>query len=339
MAKNLPELNVLEKVLDRMSAVAEVASYGEVTHRDRRFPLYGITLGSRDPEAPTFCLVGGVHGLERIGSQVVIAFMQSISEVLQWDEQWHERLRRARLAFFPVVNPIGIHRLSRANGNGVDLMRNAPVLAESAPFLLGGQQISPRLPWYRGQVQNEQDMELEARALIRFVREKVLSSQRAIAVDVHSGFGVEDRLWFPYSKSRTPPPHLVQIAALKRLFDSSYPNHFYRIEPQAKAYTIHGDLWDYLYDEAQAKSPRNFFVPWTLELGSWLWLKKNPWQIFSPLGPFNPIKPHRQQRILRRHLPLFDFMLRALLSPRGWLQPEQDQARQLLHRAQELWYE
>jgi hypothetical protein len=53
-------------------------------------------------------------------------------------------------------------------------------------------------------------------------------------------------------------------------------------------------------------------------MGSWNWVKKNPIQLLSFLGAFNPVKQHRMQRTLRRHLPLFDFLVRALISNQAW---------------------
>ena len=61
------------------------------------------------------------------------------------------------------------------------------------------------------------------------------------------------------------------------------------------------------------------FLPLTLEMGSWLWVKKNPRQLFSRHGIFNPLIDHRQQRVLRRHLPLLDFTTRAAASAARWL--------------------
>ncbi|CAH2929990.1 MAG: FIG011155: Zinc carboxypeptidase-related protein [uncultured Paraburkholderia sp.] len=49
----------------------------------------------------------------------------------------------------------------------------------------------------------------------------------------------------------------------------------------------------------------------TLELGSWLWIKKNPRQLFSRQGFFNPVKAHRTARVLRRHANLLDFLARG----------------------------
>ena len=89
------------------------------------------------------------------------------------------------------------------------------------------------------------------------------------------------------------------------------------MEPQAQAYTIRGDLWDHLYDSYGEAHGDGVFVPLTLEMGSWLWVRKNPVQALSALGPFNPVVPHRLRRTLRRHLLLFDFLYRAVASPRS----------------------
>jgi hypothetical protein len=240
----------------------------------------------------------------------------------------------------PLVNPVGTYLRRRSNGQGVDLMRNSPVEAEGKPaFLLGGHRFTAMLPWYRGTETAVHTMEKEAQALCGFVERELFPSQLALSLDVHSGFGAVDRLWFPYAKTIKPPPHLLELVSLKRLFERTYPNHFYRIEPQAAQYTTHGDLWDYLYDKQQAVAPGALYLPWTLELGSWLWLKKNPRQVFSSLGAFNPIQPHRLRRTLRRHITLFDFLHRAILSPEAWLDLEESDRHQLLKRAAEQWYE
>lgn len=339
-SKKLPEMVTLERLLKNFRDRARVEVPAVVRHKGIEFPLYTIVLGSEDKTAPTLGVFGGVHGLERIGSEVVIAWLQTLSEVMNWDETFHDRLKKSRLVIMPLVNPVGMYLTRRANPNGVDLMRNAPVRAEHEPaFLLGGHQISNILPWYMGNVTQHEDMEIEARTMCDFVAREMFQAKVSLSVDVHSGFGSVDRFWFPYAKSKRPPPHLTEITALKRLFDRSYPNHFYRIEPQAKQYTTHGDLWDYLYDQKHAHVPGGTYIPWTLELGSWIWLKKNPRQLFSSLGAFNPLKPHRLQRILRRHLTLLDFLHRAVLSPEIWTQFDEDTRRQLNRRAMDLWYE
>ncbi len=337
--KRLPEMRTLENIMKSLGSHARVEIIDRVREKDIEFPLYGIVMGSQDRSAPTFALSGGVHGLERIGSEVVISYMNTISQALEWDETLHERLKISRMVFMPIVNPVGMYLTRRSNGNEVDLMRNSPVIAEEdPPFLLGGQNVSKKLPWFMGGVSRAEEMQTEAQALCSFYKREVLGSKIALSVDVHSGFGSIDQLWFPYAKSRRPPPHISEIHALKNLFDRTYSNHFYKIEPQA--YTTHGDLWDYLYDfSLNQPTGSNLYIPWTLELGSWLWIRKNPRQLFSALGPFNPLKPHRLQRILRRHITLFDFLHRVIISPAKWINLSDISRKELTTLAMELWYE
>ncbi len=290
-----------------------------VKHKGHEFPIYGIIVGSPDKTKPTLGLFGGVHGLEKIGSQCVIAYLESLFEQLQWDVDLAKRFEEVRLVSIPLVNPVGTFVNTRSNPNGVDLMRNAPVEApEKTPFLLGGHRISPKLPYYRGPLNSP--MEIESQALTQFVEEQMFESEAAMTVDVHSGFGVLDRLWYPFARSRETFPRQKDVESLKNLLDRSYPNHVYNVEPQSLTYTTHGDLWDYLFDKHFAvHGPVGpLFLPWTLEMGSWLWVRKNPLQLFSSFGRFNPIKVHRYRRILRRHIPLFDFLLRAIRNYRTW---------------------
>ena len=88
---------------------------------------------------------------------------------LQWDATLHSQLESVRLLFMPIVNPGGMLMGTRANPQGIDLMRNAPVDAvDKVPFLVGGQRISASLPWYRGRL--DAPMEAENLALCTEVR-------------------------------------------------------------------------------------------------------------------------------------------------------------------------
>ena len=94
---------------------------------------------------------GGVHGLEKIGSEVLLSYLQTIVHLLEWDEEFAARLEKSRLVFMPIVNPVGVFRGSRCNGNGVDLMRRAPDRGRRQDQLYSGHRLSPSLPWYRGE--------------------------------------------------------------------------------------------------------------------------------------------------------------------------------------------
>lgn len=333
---HLPELDQLERIIEQFGSRAQCEIVARIPYKKHPFPIHCITLGSNQPEAPTLAFFGGVHGLEKIGSEVILSLMRTISRLLDWDEEFAGRLQKSRLIFMPLVNPVGVHVGTRANGNGVDLMRNAPVDSEGATKLYCGHRISPRLPWYRG---IEGEMEQEAQALCRVVEKHLFGSRLSIAVDLHSGFGIRDRLWFPYASRKTPFSHLAEMFALKENFDRCYPYHIYKIEPTCTEYLINGDLWDYLFDQFAEQAPDDrLFLPLTLEMGSWLWLRKSPLHLFSRHGLFHPILPHRQQRIYRRHFLLFDFLHRSLLYPSAWTQLTEPQKQLNTQKALELWY-
>ena len=217
-----------------------------------------------------------------------------------------KKFESVRIVCIPMVNPVGVRFNKRGNGNGVDLMRDSPTVAVGKTLPLGsGHRVSNKIWWYRGQ---ENEMEQESKVLIDFVREQMFSSEFSMALDVHSGFGLRDRLWYPYSKQVGDFPLAKDARAFKRTMKLINPFHIYKVEPQADSYLIHGDLWDHMFD-LQYNDPKysGTFLPWTLEMGSWNWVRKNPLQLFSQTGMFHPMKPHRVRRTMRRHWWLLDF--------------------------------
>ena len=179
-------------------------------------------------------------------------------------------------------------------------------------------------------------MEIEAQAVCEVVNAELLSRAFSLSVDCHSGFGSSDRIWFPFAHKRAPITHLAEMHALKNIFVQSNSHHRYTIEPQSRQYLAHGDLWDHLYLQACAQAQR-VFLPLTLEMGSWLWVKKNPRQLFSRHGIFNPLIEHRQQRVLRQHQLLLDFLSRAACGHRLWLPGAELRAQQHTQALQD-WY-
>jgi hypothetical protein len=333
---NLPELAALERIVELGAGRLETRIACNVTlSGDNTYPVYVIALGNPAREVPAVGYFGGVHGLERIGTSVVIAFLQSLVMRLQWDSTLHKQLESVRLVFMPLVNPGGMVLGTRANPHGVDLMRNAPVEAQDpVPFLVGGQRLSAGLPWYRGPKGHA--MEIENQAVCEVVASELLARDFSLSVDCHSGFGTSDRIWFPYAHTRKPIAHLAEMHALKNIFTLSNNHHRYIIEPQSSQYLAHGDLWDHLYQQAGGPG-RGVFLPLTLEMGSWLWVKKNPRQLFSRHGIFNPLIEHREQRVLRQHLPLLDFLSRAACGHRLWLPTAENREQHHVQALQE-WY-
>lgn len=349
MRKHLPELVELQQMIENLPPQARAEVVGQVSlaeHSKHRLPeylpLYKVTLGPNDPTSPVLILTGGVHGLERIGSQVVLSFLKTSIELLKFDEFSANLFSKIRVVFFPLVNPGGIWLRQRSNPRGVDLMRNAPIEADGKVALLaGGHRISPMLPWYRG---SDTSMEVESATLVSEVKKEIFESSFSISLDVHSGFGLKDQIWFPFAKSTDVFPEVTKIVAWKRLLDQVYPHHIYRIEPQSLNYLTHGDIWDHLWFEHNQywgnKSPAapRTYLPLCLEMGSWTWVKKNPLQLFSSLGLFDPMVPHRRSRTLRRHNALFDFLTRCLVAPEKWAHFSDSYKTQLYDEAQVLWY-
>ncbi|MCU4677359.1 DUF2817 domain-containing protein [Catenovulum sp. 2E275] len=330
----LPELKKIEYLIDTYSEQLSAEEIASISHKSTTLPIYALKLGNPDPNLPALCFVGGVHGLERIGSQVVIAFLESLLGRLAWDISLKYLLDHISVYFIPLLNPVGVALHKRSNGNGVDLMRNAKIEShEKTAFLVGGHRLSPKMPWFMGK-QNT-DMEIETKALINFIQQQCFSRKFSLVLDCHSGFGLHDRIWFPYAKSKLQPIHHIgEIYHIRDLLFQAYPYQNYIFEPQSLHYLCHGDIWDYLYDESLKHSTT--FLPLTLEMGSWRWVRKNPTQLIKSLGLFHPIKPHRVKRVLRAHLVLMEFLMRVSASSDLWL--EDGKSLNMAHKATELWY-
>lgn len=311
--------------------LADVRVHSFIEYKSKKYPLVSIHFGN--PNAPTLLISGGIHGLERIGAQLSVSLLKSFYERLSWDTVAQEFLKSVQLVFVPVVNPVGYFDITRSNGDGVDIMRNAPIDAEAgAPFLLGGHRYSARLPWFRGnKIARETDF------LIFVVKEILEKSGPLISIDIHSGFGFRDQLWFPFAYSKKEFTQLVELHQFFQLFEKSHPYHIYKIEPQAKNYLTHGDIWDYCY--LNYKKPNQVYLPLTLEMGSWIWVKKNPMQLFTKTGLFNPIKQHRINRTLRRHRPLFDFLIHSLIANQVWTNYAKDSQLHIHQQAQKKYYD
>lgn len=298
-------------------------------YEKKTYPIDLIKLGHDDPSLPLIIFIGGVHGIERIGTQVVLTFLNNLLQRLSWDQHINHVLDSCRIHILPLANPIGLKNNSRCNGNGIDLMRNAPIQAEErVNFMVGGQRLSRYLPWYRG---HEGEVEIETALLLKLANQP---SPFTLLLDVHSGFGAQDQIWFPLASSTKPIPHLPELFRIYQLLQNNYPHNNYRFEPQSLHYLTHGDIWDCAYKQAQQTQLR--LLPLTLELGSWRWLRKSPFS-FNRDAVFNPMKPHRVQRVLRHHLSLMEFLIRICGSHANWW-PENDQRQDLQESALKHWY-
>lgn len=317
----LTELKEIRSLCQMKDSLMETIELCRVQTEDTSFPVQAFVFGSKEPTAPTIGLFGGVHGLEKIGTHLVINYIHSLIKQLHWNNDLRTVLEHSRIVAIPLINPGGMAHGRRCNPNGVDLMRNSPIEADSdsRSFLLSGHRVSKKLPWYQGEEGSV--LELEAQSVIDFVEKYMFESEVSIALDFHSGFGVRDRLWFPWAKTKAPCPDQLSVQNIKDLLDETFPFHSYIIEQQSASYTISGDLWDHAYQLHLNKFPerKKIFIPWTLEMGSWTWVKKNPIQVFEQGGFFNPIKEHRYDRTMRRHLQLIDLFHKFIRNKNAWI--------------------
>lgn len=256
------ELNLLEDMLESAAIVGRVETLGEVEAKGGRLPVHSLIIGPDDPSLPCFGLFAGVHGLENVGTHVAVHYLQSFVNQLSWDEGLQERMTRSRLIAVPLINPGGMYLKTRSNPEGIDLMRNAPQdSVEPTHFLVGGHRFSPKLPWYRGKA--GAPMAKENQFLTEFLIKELFPARVALSLDIHSGFGMRDRLWFPYAKTKSPFPGFRESQALKDLLRFSYPHHIYKIEGQAESYLTSGDYWDFIYDLHREDASRhgNKYIP------------------------------------------------------------------------------
>lgn len=335
MKKDFLELYYLNKVIRKLSPLGSMFHYetlAEVQVKGKTFPIYGIEIGPQDKNLPVLGLFGGVHGLEKIGTHVIANYLNALANEVAWNSSLAKRLETFRVVSIPLVNPGGMYLNYRSNPNGVDLMRNAPVDADVKTRSPGaGHYITKWLPWYRG---NPQDMEIENKALTQFVKDKMFDSPFSMALDIHSGFGWVDRLWYPYGKTLRAYEDEYLARRLARFLKVTNPFHSYKIEKQSDSYLINGDIWDYLYDgfkEVNTDKARKF-LPWTLEIGSWSWLLSQPQKIFQAKGLFHTTNSSKYAVVMRKHWGLLNFFKNMTVHHQSWVcqNPREEEANRVV---------
>ncbi|MBL8032902.1 MAG: hypothetical protein JNJ69_04330, partial [Leptospiraceae bacterium] len=217
---------------------------------------------------------------------------------------------RGKLGIYsiPILNPAGVARETRANARGVDLNRNSGVRAENALPFFGGHGISAALPYFQGKA-----LQRESRALFRFLREFALRRRKQVqlALDIHSGYGTQNFLWWPYSYSKRT---VFQNSAFQAVADRLRQRHpLYRIEPMSLSYQTHGDLWDkalldFEHRVKEGQYKKSLFLPFTLEIGTWHEIKKNPRRLLSREKIFDPPAESRKAYLREHRAMLWDFL-------------------------------
>jgi hypothetical protein len=304
--ESFPEFFQLQRMIDKLAPHApgvRIETPASVRKGGKNFPIYTITLGSSRPEAPVFGLVAGVYGRQKVGSQVVLSYLEHLIERMAWDEALQWQLERMKLILMPVVSPVRQEFFTRY------------------------------LKWYHGQSDR---LEPESQALCDFIKKECFGSPQSIILEVRSGMGTQDHLWFAYAKDKKPFPNLAEISAFKSLLDRVLPNSFYRIHPWSSRYKANGGVWDGIYDEFGLLHADAFdqgekvFLPLTLELGLGH-ATRAPRDLSYATHSF-------MRRALGNHLPLFDLVSRSVLSPGPWKSGPTHQRELNREQGMDLWY-
>ena len=314
--RGLRRLNRYEARLFRIARKAgklaqiEQLGYSARSSDGFRFPIYSLTIGKPAAlERSPVGLVAGVHGLETIGIRVLLDFLESIFDEPNRDVSQALLDGDIGIVSIPILNPGGVALKSRANPAGVDLMRNSGKDGDTALPFFGGHRMSSKLPYFRGK-----SLQPESRALFRFCLERFSQARKGTilpVLDVHSGFGMKDSVWWPYAGKKTPSADHYLFERLSRILHTEGDGITY--EPQTQAYTVHGDLWDRLYDDYRRSKKPAKLLPFTLEIGTWSDVKRNPGRLLSKRGLFNP-PPEQKALMIQRYRPfLSKFVLLSLL--------------------------
>lgn len=304
--KQAPELLQLKRLEKRFGEIIILEKLGEVEHKGYKSPINAFFISHRPrPELPTIAFFSCFHGVEWIGSRVLVNFIEHLIREITWDEDIKSVTDRVNICGVPIVNPIGKIEHYRSNGNGIDLMRNAPVEAERALPLLGGQRLSRHLPWYRGK-----GFEKENDIVVKFLDDYVFPSNFKMTIDIHSSFLRGSRIWIPYASGKKMPEKEAKVFwQVRKTLNSIYKYNPYKYEKQEHIYKTHGDFWDYNFDRHN-ELYKGTYLPLTLEISSWNWSLRNIFRRWSMEALFNPFDTKESNSEYIKHIMVFDFLIR-----------------------------
>ena len=79
LRRQLPELIELERILAESPAQFSAQVSASIPVGSLELPIYRVDVGDAPADRPALLLLGGVHGLERIGTQVVLAWLRNLA--------------------------------------------------------------------------------------------------------------------------------------------------------------------------------------------------------------------------------------------------------------------
>ncbi len=304
--KESPEVKKIRILSEKFPELIKMELLDHIEHNGYRAPVYAFYIGHKpDPKLPTVAFFSCFHGVEWIGGKVLSDYIEHIVRDINWDTDARANIAKINICGIPVVNPVGRIERTRQNARGIDLMRNAPVIAEKALFLLGGQKWSKNLPWYMGE-----GIEKENQIVLNFLDENVFPSEFKITLDIHSAFLRHPRIWMPYASGKKVPDKEKKIfMEIKKYLYTIYKHHPYKYEKQTNLYSTHGDFWDYNFDNYLAKG-KGTYLPLTLEISSYKWAIKNILSRWTMEAVFNPLDRRKGRDEYIKHMMIFDFIIK-----------------------------
>lgn len=96
----LPELHQIEAIVKQNRDVLTSEVLCKISDNQQTLPIYVLKLETTRRNAPCISYVGGIHGLERIGTQVVLSFLETLLERMKWDKVFEDILNRVRIIFY-----------------------------------------------------------------------------------------------------------------------------------------------------------------------------------------------------------------------------------------------
>lgn len=308
ITKEPQELLQLKRLEKNFGDVVITEELGEVAYKGYRTPINAFFISHKPkPELPTIAFFSCFHGVEWIGSRVLVNFVEHLVREIKWDEDIKNLTDKVNICGILTVNPVGRIEGYRSNGNGIDLMRNSPVRAEHAVPLLGGQKISRYLPWYMGK-----GLEKENEIVVKFLNNYVFPSHFKMTIDIHSAFLRRSRIWIPYASGKKLPAKEARLfRQLRKMLNGIYKYNPYKYEKQESLYKTHGDFWDYNFDRHN-EVYKGTYLPLTLEISSWNWTMKNFLKHWSLESLFSPDTTKESNAEYIKHIMVFDFLIRFL---------------------------
>jgi len=117
LALAFPELYQLEQLINQHPQHIRAQSLATIQVNHHALPIWAIEIGSQAANVPTIGLFGGVHGMERIGSQILLAWLENLLARCQWDNSLLHLLSTVRLVCIPLLNVGGLLNSTRSNPN------------------------------------------------------------------------------------------------------------------------------------------------------------------------------------------------------------------------------